>query len=292
MIALQEEKKYCNKESVWIGKFEDFKNSAHWHNEYEICYVDKGTITLNCNGEEFHLFEGMAFLVSSREVHNMQAEKGSILSFIMFSKDLGDSIMAGYKIKNPILKGYYDIPGAYNRIKAEMENRHIFYEQVLNAEIINLIIDIFRHEQLMEINCMTDDVNDFSGLMQEIEKKYAYYTFEEAAEYMGLNKTYFSSLFHKFANMTFSQYLNRVRITKAIEMLNAEKQKITDVAMTCGFDSVRNFNRVFKEITGFAPKQLPADYILPEYAVKISTKSFNPIHHGSILLESSDRFMA
>ena len=47
-----------------------------------------------------------------------------------------------------------------------------------------------------------------------------------------------------------------MRISKALEYmtLNPDAQ-IIDIAFTSGFQSVRNFNRVFKQITGNTPKE-------------------------------------
>ena len=63
--------------------------------------------------------------------------------------------------------------------------------------------------------------------------------------------------------MTFSQYLNAVRLEHAIELLknNTEHLAITEIAAKCGFDTIRHFNRVFKDITGMSPRQMPSDYV-------------------------------
>lgn len=36
---------------------------------------------------------------------------------------------------------------------------------------------------------------------------------------------------------------------------------ITEISIACGFGIIRNFNRVFKELTGYNLKKLPADYV-------------------------------
>lgn len=292
MLALQEEKKYCTKEYVWIGKYENLENIPHWHDEYEIGYVEKGTAYLYCKGKEFKLSEGMAFLVNSREGHNIRTVENSILAFIMIKKDLVDSIMEKYRVANPVLSNGYGILGVYDRIKHEMTSKNDFYAQAVKAEITNLIVDILRHEKVMKLVAEDESINYFTGLMHEVEVNYADFTFEKAADYVGLNKTYFSTLFHKFANITFTQYLNRVKISNAVKMLSDENRKVTDIAMSCGFDTVRTFNRIFKEITGFSPTQLPVGYTFPEVTVLISDKSHDSVRKNSVLLESSDQYLA
>lgn len=87
--------------------------------------------------------------------------------------------------------------------------------------------------------------------------------------------------------MTFSQYLNIIRLEKAIYLLNHNTRQlsITDIASCCGFDTIRHFNRVFRELTGFSPRELPENYILTSHSVKSMGKNFNPTLPSSLLLE-------
>ena len=87
--------------------------------------------------------------------------------------------------------------------------------------------------------------------------------------------------------MTFSQYLNIIRLEKAIDLLNhnTERLSVTDIASLCGFDTIRHFNRVFRELTGFSPRELPENYVLTSQSVKSMVKNFNPTLPSSRLLD-------
>jgi AraC-like DNA-binding protein len=61
--------------------------------------------------------------------------------------------------------------------------------------------------------------------------------------------------------MTFTQYLNTIKIAAAIEKLRKNEMSITKIALECGFNTIRNFNRVFKKFTGYTPNSLPPDYV-------------------------------
>ena len=96
---------------------------------------------------------------------------------------------------------------------------------------------------------------------------------------------YFSRYFKKMSGLTFSQYLNVLRVEKAIELLTGQEQlTMTDVMSRCGFNTLRNFNRVFKEITGFAPTRLPADYALYRRSLGAAASGFDPTLASSIPL--------
>ena len=62
------------------------------------------------------------------------------------------------------------------------------------------------------------------------------------------------------SGMTFTKYLNIIRIEKAVTLLLESQLSVTEVAQNTGFGTIRSFNRVFKELTGYTPKSLPDDY--------------------------------
>ena len=85
--------------------------------------------------------------------------------------------------------------------------------------------------------------------------------------------------------MTFSEYLNFVKVEHAISHIQTENDlTITQIALQCGFGTIRNFNRVFKKLTGFSPATLPKDFSTSLNIGVISENTFNPTLENSILL--------
>jgi AraC-like DNA-binding protein len=75
----------------------------------------------------------------------------------------------------------------------------------------------------------------------------------EAATALHLSEAYFCRWFHQFSGRTFHQYLAELRVKAAQSALQAQAASVSDVAMSVGFQSVSDFNRVFKAITGMTP---------------------------------------
>ena len=69
------------------------------------------------------------------------------------------------------------------------------------------------------------------------------------------NAQYIGRLFASEVGMSFSQYVNVVRLQKAANCIAMGKEKMIDVAMGCGFQNVSYFNRVFKEKYGVSPSE-------------------------------------
>jgi len=78
-------------------------------------------------------------------------------------------------------------------------------------------------------------------------------TLQQAAERVHLSAGHFCSTFKKYTGITFTQYVSRVRVEKAKTLLGDGGLRITDVAFAAGFESIPDFNRVFKRYTGMSP---------------------------------------
>jgi AraC-like DNA-binding protein/ligand-binding sensor protein len=69
---------------------------------------------------------------------------------------------------------------------------------------------------------------------------------------------YFCKMFKKATGLTFTEYLGRVRVEKAKALLLSPHARVSEVAFEVGFQSLSQFNRVFKRITGLSPSEYRA----------------------------------
>jgi AraC-like DNA-binding protein len=74
-----------------------------------------------------------------------------------------------------------------------------------------------------------------------------------AAAVAGFSPCYFCKLFHRVAGMGFSEYLARLRVEAAKAMLLDPHTRINEAAFRAGFQSLSQFNRAFRRITGESP---------------------------------------
>lgn len=77
---------------------------------------------------------------------------------------------------------------------------------------------------------------------------------EEVSALVSLTKSGFSKFFKTQTNICYSQYINELRIKKAIKLLTETDQTIKEIYMNIGFENQAYFNRVFKNITSLSPK--------------------------------------
>lgn len=76
---------------------------------------------------------------------------------------------------------------------------------------------------------------------------------DQVAETAGFSPSYFSRVFKRKMGVSFSEYLNQVRIDAAKSSLLATDRTLAEIARSTGFEDAGYFSRVFKRIVGVTP---------------------------------------
>lgn len=75
----------------------------------------------------------------------------------------------------------------------------------------------------------------------------------QVAKAVNTSSFYFCKLFKKATGLNFTDYVSRVRIEKAKNLLLNPNTRISEVAFEVGFQSLTHFNRVFRKVVGESP---------------------------------------
>jgi AraC-like DNA-binding protein/ligand-binding sensor protein len=80
----------------------------------------------------------------------------------------------------------------------------------------------------------------------------------QVAKAVNTSSFYFCKMFKKATGLNFTDYVSRVRIEKAKNLLLNPNLRVSEIAFEVGFQSLTHFNRVFKKITGHSPSEYRA----------------------------------
>jgi len=86
-------------------------------------------------------------------------------------------------------------------------------------------------------------------------------TLEEMAQSVDLSITHFCEMFRKSTGQSPHQFLLRLRVERAKEMLRNAEARVLDVAVACGFKTQQHFARVFRTISGTSPTEYRRELI-------------------------------
>ena len=81
----------------------------------------------------------------------------------------------------------------------------------------------------------------------------------EIAKSVNLSANYLSEKFKEVTGVNFVRYVGQTRTAKARDLLRNSNLRISEIAFAVGFQSLSQFNRVFKKLTRKSPTQFRAD---------------------------------
>jgi len=82
-----------------------------------------------------------------------------------------------------------------------------------------------------------------------------------SAKAVNMSTFYFCKMFKKVTDINFTDYLSRVRIEKAKNLLLNPNLRVSEIAFEVGFQSLTHFNRVFKKLLGQSPTEYRAQLL-------------------------------
>jgi AraC-like DNA-binding protein len=240
---------------------------SHWHDCFEILYIHKGSLQISLNGVVYEAGGediGNIVMVNSGVVHKFfDVKSKTVVSGLQFPITFFDECFIDLRdlvFQNPVI-GKNNLGDAhYNRVNQllqqifiEYRNRSIGYQLAIKSLVYEFFLTILRN--------MPGSLNKIPSAKSKYICDYIKKNFdnpdlglEETSSKFNLNKFYFSHFFKKDTGFTFNVYLSSIRVNYAKQKLLETDMSITDVAFHCGFNSLQTFNRVFKTLTGFTPK--------------------------------------
>ena len=75
----------------------------------------------------------------------------------------------------------------------------------------------------------------------------------QVAALVGMSEDYFSRFFRKATGNRFTDFINRIRISKACDLLSRTDMQVTTICYDVGFNNVANFNRRFYQYKNMTP---------------------------------------
>lgn len=279
--------KYGKGERVWVGKYINPQNTLHWHNDCELVYVEHGTLTVTVNGMNYSMTRGNAMFIDSRVLHRISAvEETSISQIIIFDNSVINDFAEDISLCSPLIDYGEKVGIVYGELLEELKSKPPLYTVSTAGKVRKLMIDIFRSFPTEQKKPSGNTDEKLKALFTELKNNYDWYTLGDAATFMGMNASYLSRFFTAKTGMHFMRYVNCMRVEKAMELIKSGGFGMTEIATRCGFGTIRNFNSIFKQLTGYVPSKLPRGYIFPATVVESDMQN-DPTLVGCELIESS-----
>lgn len=262
-----------------------FYPHLHRHQEIQLTWVQQGEGTLVADNNMHAFRPNEIYWLGANQPHIFKSEasyfqpksRKKIIALVIFFNPDGE--LAGFfnlpEIK--VLKNFiqqhqsgFKVPQEH---AAEISSRMLKVtnssgtEQLL--QFVELLKQLSTYQEITPLASgqKTQHVSEHEGI--RIGNIYNYImhnydqpiTLEDAAKQAHMTPQAFCRFFKKHTLHTFVSFLNEVRINEACKKLtDGTYDNIATVAYTCGFNSITNFNRVFKTVTNKSPSEYMNSY--------------------------------
>ncbi len=259
--------KYCH-QSWYANK----KTPCHWHAEIECIYVLEGSLTYYVNDKTYPLSAGEAIFVNANRLHFCQCEQDSDCYYMVLL--LNPTCL----VTNPNMEAQFINPVIFDNASDAV----LMHPLDWHKEAISLIQNIFnmmqQDEALYALTIMQNIYAFWNLLYQDTIKKQQENanaskmdSLKEMITYVRLHyqekislsdiaasgmmcESKCCSLFKSTLHQSPMAYLAAYRIRVSLNLLATTNNSITDIALSCGFNSGSYYTETFQKIMKMTPK--------------------------------------
>ena len=240
--------------------------SVHFHKAFEFIMPIKGEMRATVNQMEYRLKAGECLLVPSYAMHSLSVEEGNDCIVVVFSeryaesaaKQFQDNEPDGYRLRLSTEERTYVIGALAGEWGKEMRSGAIALKKPPICRLkacLYMIFDAFVSQNSMHRKNADGEL--VARLIEHVEKEYTGdLTLTALAQRLGYSYDYLSRVFNQTFHVNFKTIVNQYRCECAMHLLQTTQKSLTEIASESGFQSIRSFNRVFRELIGYAPSNL------------------------------------
>lgn len=228
--------------------------SMHYHNSYELYYLQVGNRDYFIEDKLFSVSAGDFVLIPPGKMHRTGGEYGEriLVGFTMeflekvYTKEVCQQLLTCFDY-------WKHVPSpAQQETCTHLLTRLLDCtddtEAALLLGILLLELQNAQQEELQE--------DYVSMIVSFINKNYATIdSISDIAQQFFISKYHLCRIFKNAMKMTVIDYLNQIRVKNACQMLTFSKRTIGEISEACGYHSTAYFSSVFKISAGCSPSE-------------------------------------
>ena len=226
----------------------DFSFPAHLHSAFELIYVTEGEMIVHVDNIQYTLSVGDAVLVFPNQVHSLQTHTHCRHELCIFSAELVRAFEPVHNGMVPKSNLFTPTPHTLCSLAKCSPDQTLLIKGALYSLCGQF--DLSAEYQ--------EGTNNTGGLLAQIfrfvEDNYkTNCSLTALSQHTGYHSVYLSRYFHQCTGLTYTEYVTRSRINEAAYLLKNTREKMIDIGFSCGFNSLRSFNRSFQTVMGMTP---------------------------------------
>jgi len=227
--------------------------------KYDITYIIKGNVRYTIDRKTYELGPGdLICLTEGAEIEAVTNTKNPMRCFsVNFSSFYAAATRAPPLPPQPMIKNIgirKELVELFREMTLSWSGKQDGYIMKTRA-LLMLILHRLNEILVSRNDNMTGDYR-INRITRFIAAHYQdKITVKDLAELVNLNKAYLGRLFKRQTGISIDQYITKIRIRNAENMLQSGGYKVHEVAEHCGFSDVFHFYKMFRAARGFSPSR-------------------------------------
>ena len=223
--------------------------------DYQLLYIYKGCGHFFLNGCWQDIPAGNIVLYSPSEpqIYSYYAKETPQIYWVHFTGTGVPALLKTYDIRNGYVGENRLLKQLFDEIILELQLKKPLFQDITLLLFQQLLPQI--HRIRLSQSAADDQTALIDQLIIRLNQQYMEpWDIASMADFCNLSPYYFSHQFKAVAGVAPVQYLNRLRIEKAKELLLTEDLSVSEVSMLVGYKDPLYFSKAFKKATGSSPK--------------------------------------
>lgn len=237
--------------------------SYHWHDEWELVRVLDGTVQVDMDNYSQELGPGDVFLLSGgiRHCYRPAGCTARRLAMLFQPELLLPQLRSLPPRINPFSTQWPQSAAVQIREAADVMYREFVtaqpgYELEICAQLSRVLSLAVRELPVLEREEEGTGAGELAQVFRYLSEHYREdINLSGCAAAVGYNPSYLSRMFRQKTGVSFHTYLCTMRIRQACWLLLYTREPVTAVAEQAGFQSIKTFNRAFRETQGCSPME-------------------------------------
>lgn len=250
----------------------------HTHDFIEIVYICEGIGIHTINSNSYPVRRGDLLFINFNEVHSYSTDESmEFINVLISPKFLSEKLINSYNaldiLKLSVFREFCDsaeeiypqisfhgvemleVESILNYMIAEYRQKAPGYMVVLKSYVNVLLTKIFRNFNKQKDENFTYNLKKITPeVLKYIKDNYnKKITLKELAKHNFYNASYFSTVFKECFGKTPLEYINEIRIEKAVELIKKSDMTIEEICHEVGYHNKNHFYKIFKSATGMTP---------------------------------------
>lgn len=227
--------------------------ALHWHEVYEVLYIRRGWGNQRLNADTMPIYPGDIVFIRPGDLHTTEAlsTKGCDVDVLQFSQDFllksdyGLDILPS-KVIHPEKDNIQRVFDALNEY-SQAEGTGM---EMVEAGLVQILVGFLMREcgphNVLARSSAIDDVCTYIEQAQDLR-------LEQVAAHFGYSPEHLSRKFHKEMTVSYRNWCERIRMHRAIALLNDANNSISFIAETLCYSDESSFIRAFRRMYGITP---------------------------------------